>query len=186
MIHFKDAAMERQLPEVHPEVVDLLRRFDIFSSANKLPEPVVTDLVRDVPSQVRIYVDFWEKLQASFAPGPHHLQFPDEDGTWRALTPTEAKEAQEVRFLSDADLAIRASRRFTWHWAKCAADLRTYHYSPTQLQTVHDWFEKRAKRPDWELLVHDVTAPHLHVARRDFRWRDKYAPSPLKPPDEVA
>jgi hypothetical protein len=167
--------MEKQYPDAHPELRELLYIFDEWSHVEGLPEPVITDLFRDIPSQIRIYVAFWRKLQASLEPGPRAGQLQDPDGTWRPLTPSEQQTAKELRGLFQAELEKKAETKFTWHWVRCAADVRTYHYSRAELAKVKAWFEARCQRPRWEFLVHDVTAPHMHIGRRDFEWRTRFS-----------
>jgi hypothetical protein len=172
--------MARALPDVHPDLRQLLLDFALWSQQHGLPDPVVTDLVRDVPAQIRIYVRFWLKLQAALQPGPRRGQIdPEGDGTWRALTPAEAQRAKDVVGLTPQQLEEKARAQFTWHWCKCAADLRSRHYTPAEKRKVRAWFEARCPRPLWEFLIHDVTAPHIHVARRDFDWRRRLTVKPL-------
>lgn len=176
----KGGPMERGLKEVHPELLKLLADFTLWSAQHGLPDPVVTDLIRDVPSQIRIYVRFWLKLQAASREGPHKGQIdPEDDGTWRALTIAEQLRAKEVAGLTHGQLEEKARTLFTWHWCKCAADLRSRHYTPAEKKKVRAWFEARCPRPLWEFLIHDVTAPHIHVARRDFEWRRRLTVKPL-------
>lgn len=167
--------MEADFPAIHPQLRQLLKDFDSFSEKEGLPNPVVTDLVRDTEGQVRIYVRFFRKLQAAQVAGPNWgMVDPEDDGTFRALTATEWVTAKEVAGLNETALRQRAARKFTWHWCRCAADLRSRHYSQAQLHRVRRWFVDRCPQPLWEFLVHDVTAPHIHVARRDFVWRTRH------------
>jgi hypothetical protein len=184
MIRFRDAPsgpMRADYPKVHPELRALLEAFDAFSEAEGLPDPVVTDLVRSPEAQERIYVTFWQKLQQALEDGPHKGQIdPEGDGSFRPLTESEKRDAEAVRGLTLEQLSARAKNRFTWHHCACAADLRTRHYGPGQLKRVRAWvMEKTAPPSDvrpqdrlWEVLFHDVTAPHLHIARRDAAWRN--------------
>lgn len=177
MIRFKEPSMQRDWPTVHPELRVLLVAFDEYSVKWDLPEPVVTDLVRSPEQQMRVYVRFWKKLQAALADGPHHNQIdPEDDGTFRPLTPVEYGQAVVLRPLTDEQLAARARQKFTWHWVRCAMDLRSREYSPDELSRVRKWFQPRCQAPLWEFLVHDVTAPHIHCARRDFAWRARWLP----------
>lgn len=166
--------MESTWTTTHPDLQGVLSDFDAHSVKEGLPTPVVTDLVRSSESQVRIYVTFWRKLQAALEPGPRQGQFQEPDGTWRPLLVSEMQTAKEVRGLTVEQLERKAAEKFTWHWVGCAADLRTHHYSRAQLAQAIHWFEYRCRRPQWEFLVHDVTAPHMHVGRRDFDWRTRW------------
>jgi hypothetical protein len=164
--------MEEGWATVHPELRQLLVDFEAFSQKAGLPEPVVTDLVRHPSAQQTIYLRWFRKLQQALEPGANRGSIdPEGDGSYRPLTLSEMKQAKELRGLQEHELVQRAVGRFSWHLVRCAADLRTRHYSPQQKVQVLRWFEERCPRPLWEFLHHDVTAPHLHVGRRDFAWR---------------
>lgn len=187
--------------EIHPDLRTILVSGDRFCEQNGLPEQVMTDGKRDPKGQVRIYVTYWRKLLRSLLPGEHQGKIdPEGDGTFRALNTEDLKqlakltkainervgkeEAAQKRCLGQAErdafvtllLEELAAKKFTWHWVLCACDLRTRHYKPPQLLMLNDFYGVRCKQPQWEHLVHDVTAPHRHLARRDFAWRAKYAP----------
>jgi hypothetical protein len=171
-VKFAKVGMEEGWPLLHPDLRQLLTDFEGWSAKQGLPEPVVTDLVRQPSAQQTIYLRFFRKLQRAMEPGPEQGRIdPEGDGTFRPLTLSELKQAKELRGLPEAELVTRAMGRFSWHLVRCAADLRSRHYSPAQLAQVRRWFEERCQRPLYEFLVHDVTAPHLHVGRRDFAWR---------------
>lgn len=174
--------MERDFPTIHPDLIQLAGEFEAFSGAEGLPDPVVTDLIRNPADQEAIYLKFYTGLQAALEPGDRHGMIDTQgDGEWRALTPTEWHEADQVHGLTNVQLRIRAKERFTWHWVKCAMDLRTRHYTRSQLVVAKSFFDKRCPKPSWEFLVHDVTAPHMHVGRRDAKWREHYMPTPTSP-----
>lgn len=192
--------------EIHPDLRTLLVSFERWSQREGLPEPLLTQLVRRKSEQVDIYVCFWRKLLAALEPGEHQGQVHDDGAGWRPLLPNEQAKAVELRKavdqklaaaatqfggplsdpqreqVTDGVLAAAAETKFTWHWVKCAADIRTVGggapvYSPEQLLRVKEWFAANCKLPQWEFLEHDVTAPHIHVGRRDFAWRSKVSPS---------
>lgn len=68
---------------------------------------------------------------------------------------------------------IRPPReRFSWHFARCAADIRSRHYDPDQLRLVLEWWAGKFPRPGHEVLLHDAgSGLHLHLAVRDQAWR---------------
>ena len=180
---FLSAKMEQDFPATHPDLRRLLVAFDAFSAEADLPEPIVTDLCRDGEAQARIYTAHYRRLQAALERGPQYMRIdPEDDGTYRPLSKQEQREAYEVSGKSEAQLRQRALGRFTWHFCRCAADLRTRHYSAEQLKAARGFFAERDVRlPGWEFLVHDITAPHAHVARRDFEWRARFSPAfPIK------
>lgn len=148
-----------------PDLRQLLLSFVSYSAQAGLPRPVVTQLVRSRKQQVDYYVGHWLALQ---------IRLGRQDPT---LTGRDLADAKAIRGKTHAELVAMAEARFTWHWVAAASDLRTTaggHYTAAQLQRVVDWFRARCKAPQWELLVHDVTGPHLHVARRDFGWRERF------------
>jgi hypothetical protein len=183
MIRFNerdDTPLRLSWPKLHPDVTGLVAAFAHFSEHEGLPDPVVTDTIRKPASQVRIYTRFFKKLQHALKEGPHKGQIdPEDDGIFRPLTPTELVMAQDVAALTDEQLSAKAGQRFSWHMVNCAVDLRTRHYSRQQLIRVREFFEERCPKPKFELLFHDVTAPHLHVARRDMEWKTRLLPQLL-------
>lgn len=181
MIRFKfDSTGAKDFPTLHPELRDVLLRFDRDSVERGLPDPVLTELVRTPDGNAAIYFRFFKKLQDALDPvNPHAGQIDlEDDGTFRALNASEVATANLVRDMSDAQLLEKAGQRFTWHFCRCAVDLRTRHYSPTQLAWVRSWVGVWCPAPMWEVLFHDVTAPHLHLARRDFSWRTRFQNPP--------
>lgn len=64
------------------------------------------------------------------------------------------------------------AERFSWHFARCAADLRSRHYDDDQLRLVLDWWRARFPGGGHEVIHHDVgRGVHLHVAVADQSWR---------------
>lgn len=176
-LQWKSPGMAAWLDTIHPQLRRLLIAFDVWSVSQGLPQPVITDLVRDMDGQVRIYLGHYQRLRAALVPGPHQLQIdPEEDGKWRRLSLQEEQEAKEIRALTPEQLEERARSRFTWHWVRCAADIRTWHYTPSQLHTVALWFRERTATEEWEFKIHDVHGPHIHVGRRDKAWREQLDP----------
>lgn len=173
---FKVESWAALYPLAHPELRELIANFETWSAQNGLPEPILTDLFRTVQDQIRIYVPHYQRLQAALEPGPHQWQMdPEGDGTWRDLTVAEKDEAKELRAKTKEELEHRASTRWTWHLARCAVDVRTFHYSWTQKKAAVAWFKARTPKPGWGFLEHDTTGPHFHVERRDYEWRTLFA-----------
>jgi hypothetical protein len=162
---------------VHPDTKLIATELDQWCAEHAFPSPIITDCVRVIDDQIGIYVPHYIRLQASLRAGPHQGKIdPEGDGTWRNITLSEAQEAKEVRDLDLPALRLRAANRFSWHLARCALDFRTRQYTREQLVEVKSWFTRRCVRPQFFFLAHDVTAPHIHVERRDAAWRAKYAP----------
>ncbi len=72
----------------------------------------------------------------------------------------------------------------SWHLFKCAMDYSVREYTPEIRALVIRWWEERVlKEGDsqfgkkWELITKlHGTGPHIHIARRDFAWKEKYGP----------
>lgn len=64
----------------------------------------------------------------------------------------------------------------SWHLYDCAVDFRTHIYSPIEYGVIKQWWGMMcADRTRWELITEPHgTGPHLHVARRDHRWKEAY------------
>lgn len=78
--------------------------------------------------------------------------------------------------LDEAAAREKARRKFSWHLADCAADLRRHVYAPEQLREIRAWIYERCPSPIWEFIDEETggTAPHMHLARQDFEWRRRY------------
>lgn len=166
---------QEALAEVHPDLRLLLNDFDVWSKYDGLPEPTLTEVIRTLQEQEDIYFRRSKDLLKSLEPGPRqHMIDPEGDGTWRPTTPSEQVEAHGFVGKSDAELRAIARKRFTWHIARCAVDIRTRNYTRSDVARVWDWFQRRCKRPDWELVKHDTKGPHIHVGRRATDWKAKH------------
>jgi hypothetical protein len=160
---------------LHPELIEITTDFDKYSEDNGFPPLVFTDMVRDEETNVVIYVAHWKRIVMQLKTNP------------KSLSTTDLDKAKELRFHSDAQLVALAKKRFTWHWCRCAVDMRSRHYSPAERLKAIDFFKIRCGpnilNPDgsrrWEFLVHDVHGPHFHLARRDPVWRQKFTGNPL-------
>ena len=87
-----------------------------------------------------------------------------EDIYWRGIAKSKGLPETEAR--------AEARKKFSWHLARCAVDLRNRHYTPVQLQQVMEFLQRDRKHPLWEILNHDVgRGDHLHIGRRDYSWR---------------
>lgn len=161
-MQYADAAI-REIEHCHPELRDLLMEFDRWSVSEGLPEATLTDLIRDEGRQIRIYVDYWRRVGAAYSLAPN------------SLSPEDKKAALRTLNMDDKQLTAFAMKRWTWHYVRCAADVRTRHYSQAQLTKVRAWWFARCQGERYELLFHDVHGPHLHVAVRDSDWRRKYS-----------
>lgn len=180
---FKHSSLQLEYQGSHPKLVHLLTAFDNYSFRERLPLPLLTQLWRDRAGQILIYVRYWKRLREAYLRGPPYLFDPEGDGTFRELSKLELLEAKDVLSLTDEELEDRACNKFTWHWVRCAADMRTVgggshpHYTSVQMEIVRAWFEDQCQdKTVWELKIHDTHGPHLHVAYRDLDWRRRLDP----------
>lgn len=181
MIVFKEMPrMSLEFTRLHPQLQALLVDFDRWSEAQAqadaatttpgagavlFPAPVATELFRTEKEQGEIYTEHFQKLIKLYMQSPSLVSATDRPLIARLSTAPEAV------------IHNQAVQKFTWHLVGCAADLRTKHYRPSQLARVRTWFAERcAAKQDWELLFHDVTGPHMHVAFKDQTWAAHYKP----------
>lgn len=180
---FKRSSLQLEFQGSHPKLVHLLTAFENYSFRARLPLPLLTQLWRNPDGQAIIYVGYWKRLREAYIKGPVYRIDPEGDGSYRDVTPAELVEAKEILAFTDEQLDERARKRFTWHWVRCAADMRTTggvphpHYTSVQMDIVRAWFEDQCQdKTLWELKIHDTHGPHLHVAYRDLDWRRRLDP----------
>lgn len=160
-----DGRMSSELSRLlQPELRQMLYSIDNHCAVQKMPGVICTQLVRTVEEQIEIYVPYWKKLVARMESGEH-------------LAPALAKLAMELTGKTDDELKDLAIAKFTWHYVRCAADIRIRHWTPAQLKVVVTFVtEETRDARQWEFLVHDVAGPHMHIGIRDFSFRAKFDP----------
>ncbi len=137
---WKTVELQVQFLDLHPEVRRLVLSLDAYSDAAKLPEVVVTHVLRTPEQQEDIY--------------------------WRNL--------RIAKDISEDEARAQARKKFSWHMARCAVDIRNSHYTPDQLSRVMAYLRPCCPTGPWELLQHDVgRGDHIHIGRKDFSWRKK-------------
>lgn len=159
--------------QLHPETRSLVLALENWSTDEGIHPPVLTQICRDVPSQIGIYVAYWSRCVEAYQAGEKQ-------------TPADQKAALKYQHKTVEELAIEARGRFTWHEVKCAVDIRTRHYAEPELKKVVAFLMERIARPGddgrpqilagYEFLEHDIHGPHLHLAVRDFSYRAKFDP----------
>ena len=97
----------------------------------------------------------------------HRTLDQQEDFKWRRF----AKQG-----LAEPEARTKARRLFSWHLADCGVDFRRHIYEPAQLREIRAWIYERCPSPMWEFIDEEEggTAPHFHLARQDFTWRQRY------------
>lgn len=168
-MRFVREELKIQLPGCHPELVTVLREFELWSHAQELPEPIVVELWRTPRQQGDIYMAVW-RSEARVT-----LQS-------RAAPVAARTRALEIERMTEDELRAVAEKKFSWHICRCAVDLRTMHYGREELASVVRWFQERCPKPMWELVTEKHgTGAHIHCARRAFDWRAKFSKQPEVP-----
>lgn len=156
---FNHPHLEREFKEgLDDEVRRVIEALDGWGIENKMPEVVLTQVLRSQDEQEDIYSRYAKGLIRKIQERER-------------MTEKEKALALELSKLSPAAVNEWARHRFTWHMAGCAVDIRSRHYKVSELVRVMEFLNKRCPRPAWELLAHDITAPHVHVARKDLEKR---------------
>jgi hypothetical protein len=131
----------------------VVQALDFWSRENGIPEVFVTEVQRTVAEQERIYTRHADKLIYKLKAGSQ-------------MRPADRTLAVELAKLSRDEVMDWARRRFSWHLVNCAIDMRVKHYSETEADQVMEFIHKRCPAPKFEVLKHDVTAPHIHLGVR--------------------
>lgn len=179
VLRYKTPLIELEFREhLHSRVTNLAKNFTGWSYTAKLPEPVITDVIRTDQQTVDLYVPYILGLLRRAERGGR-----DGDGKAAPLTLGEEQSVLKYTRLAAGNpgmershvAALWALGRFSWHRCGCAADFRNNHYEPAQLKDVVAWFRReiaadsRHGQPSpWEFLSHDIGAGHhLHVGFKD-------------------
>lgn len=157
----RQARLEREyLDAIHPDLRKLLSDLDRWTEGRGYPPLTLTSLVRTEFEQEAIYAPRWLECVRRYEKG-------------EKLTRVEKAHAMKCWGKSEAEVRNMARARFSWHLARCAADIRIYNYLPEQLLAVKGWLQDKAREPLW-FWLHELTPPHIHVERRAFDWRKEY------------
>jgi hypothetical protein len=139
--------------EIAPNLRAALEELDRWSILCRVPDLTVTCLLRTADSNADMYMSLYKRLQ---------------NGAY-AATAEQEEILAEIKGLNEEQLIEKAKGRFSWHLAGRAADIRSSHYTKKQLNDVVKKLHRIAfnfgySLDEYELLVHDVTAPHIHFA----------------------
>lgn len=158
---FSSDEMEGQLAMCHPDLLVVMRQFEVWSDGHGLPEPHISEVMRTPKEQGRIYAREWRDKALKTVRDP-------------LTTALDKKHAQRLLDMPALELLALAAKKFTWHFVGAAVDIRTNHYRLAELTTVEKWFRDRCEPPIWELITEKHgTGAHIHLARRDYSWRKK-------------
>lgn len=160
---FKDASLDLEfhgalMPEVRTAIIDL----DDWSHDNGLPEVVVTHVLRTDDDSEAIYAKHAAALLGKLKTG-------------HPLSDSDRKLASTLDAMTPEDVRAWARSRFSWHKVAAAVDLRNKQYTREQLSNVMRFLREGRTIGPWEILSHDVSnGAHIHVGRRDPKWRSTY------------
>lgn len=215
-LEFESDLLRQQYEQLHPRLRDLLEVISIFLAEKGWKALFLTDAIRSVPSQIEIYAGLWFHAVQSLFDGSRkfgelkndeqtglkwlllhgHLSYEFKalihaavNGTF-TLTGEDLKRLQ-ARLLADLMPQLRDSAllKFTWHWVRCAVDIRTSgggkpRYDAAQAKELADFVREHTKgqktddgRDLYEVILHDVKGPHLHIGIRDAEWRAEFMPN---------
>ena len=120
----------------------------------------------DVIAAVKALDDFSHANRLPELVVTHAIRTPEmqEDIYWRGIHKSTGLSEKEAR--------AQARKKFSWHLARCAVDLRNNHYTAVQRKQVMEFLRDGRERPHWEVIEHDVgRGDHIHLGRRDFGWQ---------------
>jgi hypothetical protein len=143
---FKTPNQDLEFVALHPIVRTLIQNLDVWSKAQGLPEVCVTEVLRTIKQQEEIY---YKQMMRDF-------------------TCTE-----EVA-------RMKARNKDSWHLWLTAIDLRVTQYTAAQRKAViaqlKGEMDKISKAPRFFEFITEKhgTGEHIHLARRDVRWKERY------------
>lgn len=209
-IEHEDGTRARQYEQLHPKLRDALEAASAFLATKKGRKGLfITDSIRSVPEQQDIYAKFWQGIFSDLLGGKklEDIRKDQRAGAswllghmkagsyWTQLlklitSGSFAPHREVVDEIRDKfqqlfdELRTLALKKFTWHWCRCAVDLRTTgsdqpRMTQSEAEELEKWFEIHVKddTSKWEVILHDVDGPHLHVAIIDEEWKAEYAPN---------
>lgn len=163
---FRHPYLADQFRGQHPALIDACKDFDVWSRAEGLPEPEITELDRTMREQGNIYTPIWLKLLKRF-----------HDGV--ILSPKDLAIAKRIDGKSEDQIRTLAEREFTWHFVHCAADFSVKGYSGAQKKKAESYLTTRCAKPMWDVVtMPHGTGPHFHIEFESFEYRRKYDPRP--------
>jgi hypothetical protein len=163
---FRHPYLADQFRGLHPALIDACKDFDIWSRAEGLPEPEITELNRTMREQGNIYTPIWLRLLKRLHGGA-------------SLSPREMAIAKRIDGKTEDQIRNLAEREFTWHFVGCAADFSVKQYTGKQKTQAVAYLKTRCARPMWDVVtIPHGTGPHLHIEYESFSHRRLYDPRP--------
>lgn len=168
-MRFAVPSLEMEFYAAHPEAVATVIALDVWCGDNRLPEVVVTDVLRTDDDSERIYFKYANALIARLREGARAK---------RRLGPKERELAVRLESMSEAGRRKWARARPSWHKCGCAVDVRNRHYSEEQIAGILAFLRHGRSEEEWELLSHDVhSGEHLHIGRKDEEFKRRHEQS---------
>lgn len=212
-IEFTSVSNRAEFANLHPRVQDRLHELQVFCRDSGLPGPKITEVTRSVPEQESTYGDYWIGIFSKLS-----KRADLDDGERAAIEWLRHKLPKRwARVLSalvdgkevskdDSDemlpgpdgkltelqreLRKLARFKFTWHWVRCAVDIRTTgggegRMSNSQARAMFDHLKGLSENekdedgnPLWEIVLHSVKGPHIHLGFKDPKYRVTFMPAP--------
>jgi hypothetical protein len=148
---FKDPALEFEYTKVAPELRLVADTLDLAIKARGYSPMVLTCLLRSSEGNAQMYLTLYKKLR-------------DQGG---ASTDEQRKIMAEIKGMTDEQLLEKATARQSLHTIGRAFDMRSRNYTPEQKEVIKTKLKETAEKMgyltgQYELLVHDITGPHIH------------------------
>lgn len=200
MLEFKTKALKEEFQHyLNPKLVSATLELHEACRDKGLPGLFITDCIRNKLSQGSVYTKRWLSIFVYLMGGksaPEDMareaawllpRLPQ--GRWHTLLArllVGNRDTQEIQAaMSKFDdlksvLTPIAASKATWHSCACALDIRTTGgATPRYTEKESDWvaakFREGKDLSDWEVINHKTDGPpHLHIAVRDFAWRERY------------
>lgn len=160
---------------INPTLRSLISELDEWSQANSLPPIFITECMRTLDEQEELYFEYFKTIVERMSQGAK-------------LSPTDSELALSMVDKGEIEMRQAARVRWSWHTVRCAVGIRTTidgYYTIQQAKKLHDYLKSRVTPAAcWEVIGHDLVKPHLHVAYRDFGYRQKFDPKKREAPRE--
>lgn len=199
MLEFKTKALEAEFQHLNPKLINAALELHEACRDKGLPGLLVTDCIRNKLSQGNVYTKRWLAIFVHLMSGKSAPEDMAQEAAWllrhlpqgrwhtllaRLLVGNRGTQEMQSAMSKFDDLKATlepiAASKATWHFCACALDIRTTGgATPRYTEEESDWLAAEARRgkdlSDWEIINHKTDGPpHLHIAVRDFAWREKY------------
>lgn len=169
-IEFAHEGLKVEFDGLHPAVKAVIQSLQSYSESVGFPNVVITHCWRTKVHQKKMYTSVADNILEKLK---NDITLTDEES--RMLERVESIAKSQNLSLEKA-FDRWAETKFSWHMARCAADIRNRHYNKSQRQAVMAFLMGKISRGEWELLEHDIgRGDHIHIAKKDAEWKTNYA-----------